>query len=297
MKKRTAFITGATGYIGSHLCKRLIKESWDVHIIVRPNSSFINLKDFERKLTFHVYDGTFTSIDNAMKSSAPDVVFHLASLFLSEHQQEDLEPLINSNILFGIQLLEAMSKNQISYLVNTGTSWQHYENERYNPVSLYAATKQAFESLLVYYVEAKNIKSITLKLSDTYGPNDNRKKLFFLLKESSKTQEPLEMSPGEQLINLVHIEDVIEAYIQAANRLLEEGTFRVNETFFVSAESLISLKQLVALYAEIKNIDISVVWGGRPYRQREILIPWSEGEKLPSWQPKVDLINGLKTLN
>ena len=69
---------------------------------------------------------------------------------------------MSSNITFGTQLVEAMVANGCYQFVNTGTSWQHYENDEYNPVNLYAATKQAFEDILRYYVETSALRVITL---------------------------------------------------------------------------------------------------------------------------------------
>ena len=208
----------------------------------------------------------------------------------------DIVPLINSNVKFSTQLLEAMNESGIKNIVNTGTSWQHFENNAGSPVNLYAATKQAFESILQYYIEANFFKVITLKLFDTYGPDDPRPKLFHLLEKISKTQEPLAMSPGEQLIDIVHVDDVINAFMIAAERLL---TLQVtnHDRYAVSSGDPISLKKLVSIYEKETNIKLSIQWGGRPYRDREVMTSWSRGEIMPGWAPKVSLSNGIKQMN
>ena len=142
---------------------------------------------------------------NIVNEANPEIVFHLASLFLAQHTLEDIERLVQSNLLFGVQIAEAITLQGVTKLINTGTSWQHYENEDYNPVCLYAATKQAFEDMLKFYVEASKLKVITLKLFDTYGPDDSRPKLFTLLRKVAQEQTELAMSPGEQLIDLVYM--------------------------------------------------------------------------------------------
>ena len=167
-------ITGATGYIGSQLAKRLHAKGHEVSLIVRPNSDLAVLDTVLPSASLHYYDGSYQSLFAALSTSQPDVVFHIASLFLAQHKPEDVARLVESNLNFPTQLLEAMSQLGMTQFINTGTSWQHYQNEGYNPVNLYAASKQAFEAMLAYYVEAKNFKSITLKLFDTYGPGDNR---------------------------------------------------------------------------------------------------------------------------
>jgi len=201
--------------------------------------------------------------------------------------------LIRSNVLFGNQLLEAMKVSGVRFLINTGTSWQHYNNEDYNPVCLYAATKQAFEAILEYYVQACDIKAITLKLFDTYGPNDPRQKLFHLLNKAAMSGEPLDMSAGEQLIDLVHVDDVVDAYMIAAQRLLD-GKVSVHEDYAVSSGCSLPLKELVALYSDATGWNVNVNWGARPYRFREVMRPWDKGRAIDGWRPKIALGKGLK---
>jgi nucleoside-diphosphate-sugar epimerase len=290
----TALITGATGFVGNHLARRLVQEGWQVHVLIRADSKVPTTAEFS-KISTHSYDGSTTSVISCVESSKPDIVFHLASIFLAQHQSKDIEALILSNVLLGTQLLQAMRVNGINNIVSTGTSWQHYKNEEYNPVCLYAATKQAFEIILEYYVQACGIKAITLKLFDTYGSEDSRPKLFNLLGKASINGDLLDMSTGDQLIDLVYIDDVIDAYIIAAKRL-SLGKVSGQEFYAVSSGNPLSLKSLVELYAKINQKKIKINWGARPYRVREVMIPWSKGIWIPGWRPRVGLVEGLKRL-
>jgi nucleoside-diphosphate-sugar epimerase len=217
----------------------------------------------------------------------------LASLFISQHNEEDVARLIESNLKFPTQLLEAMSQLGIYQLINTGTSWQHYQNHAYEPVNLYAATKQAFESLLTYYVKAQGIKAITLKLFDTYGPGDTRQKLLPLLKQAANTGETLEMSPGEQMVDLVHVEDVMDCFIAAGVRLLK-GEVSSSEAYAVCSGEQLSLKDLVETIAQLAGKRLNVKWGLRQYRHREVMQPWTSGCTLPGWSPRISLAAGLR---
>ncbi|MBW2596845.1 MAG: NAD(P)-dependent oxidoreductase [Deltaproteobacteria bacterium] len=291
----TALVTGATGFVGSHLVRRLIKDSWEAHIITRSSSNLKLLEDVAGKVIVHQHNGTTSSMINIVKEAEPGIVFHLASLFLAQHISEDIEHLVQSNLLFGVQLAEAMTLQGVTKLINTGTSWQHYENEDYNPVCLYAATKQAFKDMLKFYVKTSELKVITLKLFDTYGPDDPRPKLFTLLRKVAEGQTKLAMSQGEQLIDLVYIDDVIDGYLQAARRLLDNKVSGMEE-YAISSGNPISLKDLVTVYGRIVKKPMPINWGGRPYRFREVMVPWNKGKNLPGWKPKVGLIEGIKRM-
>lgn len=293
-KQRVALVTGATGFVGSHIVRRLVRDGWEIHILSRADSHLPDAPEFAHVIN-HGHDGCTESMVACVAQAKPDVVFHLASLFLSQHATKDIESLIQSNVLFGNQLLEAMKVNGVSQIVNTGTSWQHYNNEDYNPVCLYAATKQAFEAILEYYVQAEGFKAITLKLFDTYGPSDPRPKLFYLLNKAATSGVPLDMSAGEQLIDLVHIDDVIEAYVIAAKRLLE-GKVLYHKYYAVSSGQSLPLRKLVDLYAQVTEQSVPVNWGVRPYRPREVMRPWNEGCAIEGWHPRVALEDGLKQL-
>jgi nucleoside-diphosphate-sugar epimerase len=286
-------VTGATGYIGSNIVKRLIENDEEVYIIVRENSSFELLENIKNRIRICVFDDNIDRLIEYFKPLKDAIVIHLASLFVAEHTKEKVELLINSNIKFGTQLLESMKEAGITKLINTGTSWQHYNDSQYSPVCLYAATKEAFEKIITYYDEVHNIRNITIELFDSYGPNDNRPKLLNLLTKYSEMNKELSMSPGEQMLDLVYIDDIVDGYI-LASEMLRKGKVNNLGKFVLSSGFKISLKQLVKLFTEVTNKDVNIQWGQRPYRNREVMIPWSNGVILPDWKPKVSLIDGLR---
>lgn len=286
-------ITGATGFVGSNLCRRLIKEQSEVHVIARSSSNFYCLNDVKDELSINIHDGSMESMFGIISKVKPDIIYHLAALVISEHKIEEFMPLLESNVIFGMQLVEAAVQNNCFNFINTGTFWQHFNNMGYSPVNLYAATKQAFEDLMQYYVDARGLNVITLVLYDTYGPNDPRPKLFTLLKKVSENQETMKMTPGEQLIDLVHVNDVIEAYIIAADRLLKNKSSG-HEHYTVNSCRPIRLKDLIKVYQDVTGRKLNIDWGGRAYRLREIMVPWNNGTRLPGWEPEVDISEGIK---
>jgi nucleoside-diphosphate-sugar epimerase len=292
-KVGTALVTGGTGFIGSNLVKRLICEGWKVHIIVRPTSELVQLNEVIDLIHIHIYDGSIESLFKIFELSQPTIVLHLASLFLAQHTPRDIAPMIQSNLVFATQLVEIMVANNVYKLINTGTSWQHYENKDYSPVCLYAATKQAFEAILQFYLETTPLQAITLKLFDSYGANDPRQKLFALLEKVAVRQEALAMSPGNQKINLVYIEDIIDAYFVAIEKLIT-GLNSSHESYAVGSNTTPTLHEIVSIYEEEIGSKLPIAWGERPYREREVMETWSRGITIEGWHPQVSLREGIR---
>ena len=242
---------------------------------------------------FHILTPDLDNIPGILDRVKPDVVFHLASLFLSGHTPDDLDGLVNSNILFGTKLVEAMTQNGCLKLVNTGTSWQHFGNCDYSPVNLYAATKQAFENILEFYVQARGLKVVTLKLFDTYGPGDRRRKLMPVLLEKFLKHEPIPLTAGENMLDLVYVDDVCRAFSAAAKRLTD-GSVRSHEVFFVRSGDPVTLRCLLETFSRVGERDIHAEWGAFPYRDREVMVPVKGGETIPGWEPSVPLEEGIR---
>lgn len=288
-----AIVTGATEYIGSNLVKRLLDMNMEVHIITDLDSkSDFNIKD---RLHIFEYNNSTSDIVNYFKEVKADIVFHLAALCIDEHKSEDIHNLIESNIKFGTDILEAMAKSGTKRIINTGTYWQNYIDKDYNPVCLYAATKEAFEKIIEYYVEAENFSAVTLKLFDTYGYNDARNKILNIFKKISNTGESIDMSSGEQFMDLVYIDDIVQSFISAAN-LTEEYTAQ-HRKYFVKTGHTIKLKDLANLYETTFNTKLNINWGAKEYRKREVMKPYEDGETLPNWKATLNIEDGLKLMS
>lgn len=288
-------LTGGTGFIGSHLARRLVADGWQVHLLIRSSSNLKLLHAIHDQVHLHMIPGETAELVAMLATIQPVLVYHLASLFIARHTTPDVTPLMLSNIAFPAQLLEAMAVNGVHRLVNTGTAWQHYESNDYHPVSLYAATKQAFEAILQFYFETTPLRSITLKLFDTYGPQDPRPKLFHILRQALRHKGRLDMTPGEQQMDMVHIDDVVDAFIIAGQRL-QKSQVKASEEYAVSSGAVLTLRELVERYLGMTRQPVEVVWGARPYRPREVMKTWTGGKPVPGWAPRISLDTGLKQM-
>lgn len=287
-------ISGTTGFIGAHLVTRLLKEKHTIFSIIRPSTKKESLP---KKIKTYVFDNNIENLTAFMKKEKFDGVIHLASLFLAQHTPGDIKNLIDSNVFFGTALLEAATKSNTSWFINTGTFWQHYKNKAYSPVNLYAASKQAFESLAQYYVETTPINFVTIKLSDTFGKDDTRPKIFNLLSKLRTTGETLLMSPGKQILDISYIENITDGYMRMITLLSgKEATSLRGKSFAISAKKRLTLQQLVKVFEKVTQSKLSITWGGRAYRDREVMVPWNKGAPIPGHKQKYSLENGIREI-
>ena len=283
-----ALVTGGGGFIGRRLIRDLLERGWTVHTIVRASTR----PAADARVVVHLDDGV-TPLHSVVASAAPDVCFHLAGHFAGVHGDEDVAPLVIDNVLFGTRVADALAVRGDTLMVNAGSFWQNAGGRTYHPVELYAATKQAFQDVLQYYVEAGRLRVVTLKFFETYGPNDERPKLVNLLLHAAASGEALNLSPGEQYIDLVHVDDASNACLVAAS--MGEGGGPPH-SFAVNSSVPIRVKELVERVSDIVGKKVPVVWGERGYRWREMMEPWDVAETLPGWSPSVSLDDGLRSM-
>lgn len=279
-------VTGATGFIGTHLTAEL-KKRHNLFILGQFSGDPEKLG-----LPGCVMSDDIASLADYMKTNRIDGIIHLASLYLTVHTPDQIKDLVSSNVFFGTAVLEAASIAGVKWFLNTGSIWQNYnvKNSEYNPVNLYAASKQAFIDMAKYYTDVFGIRFCTLKLCDTYGPNDTRRKIFKLFKDISESGETLKMSPGEQLMDILYISDIVKGFSRLADLL--SGDSDLEAEYVLSSGEQLPLKKLAAIFEEVSGRHLNIEWGGRPYRDREVMVPW-KGKTVPGWKAEVKLEEGI----
>ena len=292
--RRRILLTGATGFIGASLARAFLDEGHAVCALVR---STARREEVDPRARVAVHDGTTEGLAAAVAGFRPDVAVHAATHYVAGHTAADVAPLIAANLLVGTQLLDALARAGVTALVNFGTAWQHAPGGGYAPRSLYVASKQAFEDILAFYAASAGVRAITLKLADTYGPRDRRRKLVGLLFAHARSGEPLALSPGDQRLSLVHVADVIGAVRVACARLDRErdASDLGHADHAVRGDEVLSLREIVALFEASTGLSLDARWGARPYRDNEVMEPWL-GPTLPGWAPGVSLRAGFRDL-
>lgn len=296
--KTRLLITGATGFTGTYLIKALTKNpAYDVSIIIRETSDISNIKDTLNKIKIHTIDSSFDDIYQIIPKAKPDIVIHLAATYPRTESKKDIEQMLNSNIIFGAKLLNGMAHNNVNSFLNTGTPMEYLNGPpEYNPASFYSASKRALQDLLEYYIKAHDFKTITLLPYNTYGPGDRRNNLFSLLKNCLLNKIEIKLTAGEQFMDLLYIEDLVEAYIKTLDYLLKKKSLE-HEKIFIGSGKAVTLKGIVHLYKKISGQNMPVIFGGIPYRKRECMFAQgniAEAQKKLKWKPKHSLIEGIK---
>lgn len=284
-------ISGATGFVGKHLVPQLILEGYQVLEITRSISKSVMLFG-ESTFKVEVNDIDF---NNKILEFKPEVVIHLASYLTSSDKWQDVEKLVNTNILFLSKILNAVSNIGIKLFVNTGTFAEYYKGDDvFQPAYYYAATKTASRAILDYYSNTYNFKQTTIVPYTIYGGEDSQKKIIDIIFDSTKQKEPIELSPGEQILDFIHIDDVVNFYTHIIDKM-ESLPIKVN--FKLGTGVGHNLKELASCIETITNQKTNINWGGKAYRKSDVMravADLSEIKKTFNWEPKISLKQGVK---
>ncbi len=284
-------ISGATGYIGISLIRELVKE-YHVYALVRKESDLSVLNTLiDKECIIQINED---NVYKTIRQAQPEYYINLMGKFIVEHSEDNLAELLEGNFDMPVRLLDAVCQAGCKKIINTGTYWQNFNGENNNPVDLYGAVKNAFENIIKFYTEAMECRCITLKLFDTYGPKDTRKKLLTVLAEM-KDGESIDLSDCMQKVYYCHIKDVVSAYI-AAMGLLDVAKSGYMEEFAVRDKKPVVLKDIIMHLKKLTNKNMKLNFGKRKNRKREIVNPEGIGKIIPGWECTVPLEEGLKEL-
>jgi len=286
----SVLITGITGYIGSQLAHALCSKYHIFGLVRLPLNTAYLSERMREKITLLPFDGTGESVLSALEESRPDVVYHLATHYTGRNALNDVQRLMESNLVFGANLLEAMNETDCRRLVYATTVTTHRDGSGYKPLTLYAATKQAFSALVEFYTGAGLMRAAALALSDTYGPCDRRPKVLNLVRQAVLEDKELNLTSGNQVYDAVYIDDVVRAFAGMPS-LLENAP---HQFFQLGCDSPLSLRDTVELMLRVNHLSLRASWGKLPEPERQIREKLQIYPAPPNWKQEVTLEDGLQ---
>ncbi len=296
-----ALVTGATGFIGSHLTRRLVAKGVEVHVFVRDGSDPWRLQDVWYRL--HIHRGDLRSYDDVrrvVRAVRPETVFHLGSYVNVKRSLEDVDE-INETIVRGtLNLVRAiLAEVPDAFLINTGTCEEYgdgpvpfREDQLPRPVSPYSAAKTAATFFVQMAHRSLGLKGMTVRPFLTYGPAQQPLRLIPQAILAGLLRREFKMTPGEQTREFNYVDDIVEGYLQIARHPDVAG-----EILNLGNGREIQIREVVRLIFDLMGNPIEPQIGALPYRPGETWHFYSDptkAQQLIEWYPTTSLKEGLQ---
>lgn len=273
-------LLGACGFLGSSLARRFAARDDKVRIFnYRPARRDAFLAEFEAYL----------------KEEKPDAVVNAGASQNGKDTPAALSELLDSNVFLPAVMASMIrDKSLETCLVGFGTSWQTGEKGEDSPFNAYAASKAAREDFMNHFA-LDGVRCASLRLYDTYGPQDTRNKIINLIADALIQKSELAMSAGEQSIDLVYIDDVMDAVDAVVSQLraARQGMHAVYAVRSGKPTTILELLEIMKNEAGLENGDF-IKTGVYSYRKRERFSLFTETPTPPGWLPKVSLEEGIR---
>lgn len=264
MKK--ILITGADGFIGSHLTESLLKKGHKVVAIAHYNSfnfhGWLDEINSSYKKNLHIISGDISDhafVDSIM--SDIEYVFHLASLISIPYSFLSPNIFISTNINGTLNLLESSNKYKVKKFIHTSTS-EVYGTAQYipidelhpiNPQSPYAASKVAADSLVNAYFYSKSMPVVTLRPFNVFGPRQSARAIIpNIISQCINKSKKIKLGNINSIRDFTFVEDTVDAFI----KVLENKSKKIiGETINIGSGHTISIKELVNKIIKITNYN------------------------------------------
>jgi nucleoside-diphosphate-sugar epimerase len=283
---RRVLVTGASGFIGTHLTARLLAEGAEVHGISRSERATAGM----RWVTTDMTDAQ--GLAAAVAGIRPDVVFHLASHVTGSRDVEAVLPTLNDNLVGAVNLLLAASTAGCRRVILTGSLEEPGgEEPEPDPVSPYAAAKFAASAYGRMFHRLYGLAVVNLRVFMVYGPGqqDERRLVPYVITSLLRNSPP-RLSSGAREVDWVYVDDVVDAFLAAA---VSDGA--AGETLDVGSGALVTVRGLVEQIVHVMEPGVNPEFGALPDRAAERVRVADVGRttRLTGWSPKTPLDEGI----
>ena len=279
---KTFLVTGATGFLGSHLVRRFLADGHTVAILKRPASNLNRIANVLDRL--HVFDvdclnELFVTLGHV------DVVIHAATNY--GRHGEPVSSILESNTLFLLRFLEAVIRHDTGAFINTDTVLDPMLNA-------YALSKHQFKQWGQQFARDEQFRFINLRLEHMYGAgNDPTKFTTHVIRGCLDNTPELKLTLGEQKRDFIHIDDTVDAYAVVIDRLLElHPGF---SEFDVGSGHAITIREFVETVRDLTSATTQLEFGALSYRTNEVMFSQANTTPLTTlgWTNRYDLPAGL----
>lgn len=272
-----AFVTGASGFIGSYLVKALVDDGHEVLCLKRITSKLDSLDGYEKCVK---WVNTSDNWQEAFIEFHPYIVFNLAWNGVAAADRVVWEKQV-SNIAMQQELLDLALKTGCKKIVGTGSQSEYGDfnekiDEEYpiNPKTAYAAVKAASLTIMKSFCEINNIDWYWFRLFPLFGPHEADKWLIPSLIRSISNDTQMDLTPGEQKLAYLYVGECAKAIEMAIYADNKSGVYNI------CSDNPTSLKELVTNIRDRINPDFKLNFGSLPYRYGQCMYMEGDTTKL-----------------
>jgi nucleoside-diphosphate-sugar epimerase len=277
-------VTGATGFIGSHLARRLIKQGEHVSVFIRSTSDRSAIKDVLEKLDLHEVDlRTASLVSRSIDTIEPTIVFHCAAAGVSDPFLPPDEA-IRSNVYGTLNLLRAIKGRARVIVLRTPGE--------IDALNVYAAAKASAWQFCRMYRRTQGWPIVGAMVYQVYGPHQDRKNVIPAAIEAALADRDFPMTSGQSKRDWIFVDDAIEALIALA----KADRFDIDSIEVGSGRS-ISVKDMVEKVYQLIGGRGQPIVGALPDRPGEIEMQQANSEATASilnWRASTSIDDGLK---
>jgi UDP-glucose 4-epimerase len=295
---KRVLITGATGFVGANLSRRLLYDGHEIHLLVRPDHITWRLEAIRPHVCLHKVDLQNASmLTQVITQIRPDWVFHLAA-YGAYSSQVEIGRIIQTNFIGTVNLVEACLKTGFDVFINTGSSSEYgfkdyppSEKDWLEPNSHYAVSKASATLYCRYIAQSCGVHLPTLRLYSVYGPYEEPTRLLpTLILKGMQGQFPPLVNP-EIARDFIYVDDVEEVYLLAAIQPKQE----VGAVYNVGTGIQTPLWKIVEMARQMFKISAEPIWGSMPNRHWDTKVWVANNNKIKAelgWEPRHTLEQG-----
>lgn len=288
--RRRVLVTGATGFIGWHLCKALVTLGAEVHGVSRTASTENLPRGCQtRKVDLRDY----ATVKTTLSELQPELIYHLAGLVTAQQDIALVLPMLQHNLLTTVHLLLAATEVGCDRFVCVGSSEEGLDGEEKPnrvPSSPYAAAKAAASLYAKMFHRLYNLPLVLVRPYMVYGPRQEKTKLLPYTILSLLQREPPQLSSGRRVCDFIYVLDVVRGLLKAG---IEPQV--IGETVDLGTGSGNYIQDVVNLLVEMTGSEIKPVFGAIPDRIGESsqVADREKTKRLLGWEPLCSLRDGL----